>query len=209
MKIKFQTVVLSALLLFGLTSATTEMFFADTWAGTASNQGLTFNALYNICGPSTPRLFYKGTRINNTNRLITQNTLQSLNVVYSMHESYRGTQTLSVYSSLPVNDDRVVTKNDIEIGAIAYSTPKTFTPGFEPPAGEPVMRYSSRNASGQVFVVGCQLFYDRARTLPWNNPSVCYVFLNHPNNSSFYPDGSWWQINASGEIISYYGMPGG
>lgn len=45
MKIKFHIVVLSALLLFGLTSATTELFFATTWAGTADNQLITSSAL--------------------------------------------------------------------------------------------------------------------------------------------------------------------
>ena len=157
---------------------------ADTWAGNANNQLVTFKAFLN--GVSTGAYYgsYYPTSPPDTREVMTVGDLNTYGIYFYVNDG-----TMNLYDTFTgVSNSKCLTKLDFILQA-SFDTSSTNTTSCSAMGLEDQVLYSS------TFAVGAQLYTNRALTTAKTFSSSRWIF-----NYSY--GGGSYQVNTSGVILT-------
>ena len=152
---------------------------ADTWNANAANQLPTLKALRDACNTG---IFGYTTLPADTREICTFGDMNSLGITYK--GAVASTSAYNTFTS--PNNNECFTCGDLNMGMYMYTTLQTTTCTF---SGSEELLYSSGTTS--FFVIGAQLYTNRARTTTKTFASQNYI----------YAFGNSYQVSTAGIIL--------
>ncbi len=155
---------------------------ADSWYNNAWNQLSSLKALRGACNDG---IFGYTTLPPDTREIATIGDLNTYAITYKGNVA-----STSIYNTFTSpNNNECFTTGEINIGLYFYTTIQTSLCAF---SGSEQLLYSSGTSS--LFVTGCQLYTNRARTTTKTFASQGYIY-------SF---GTSYEVSTAGVILSVY-----